>query len=129
MKPSLRIFLAGLILGCLAAVWWFTRDDAEQLPDEEKVAMERLVESQTGPGYFHPGDPAPVPDEKGITWLDAVAARDQVERIVRERKGDEAMKEHINKIIDEASEPHPSRTVGGERVSLARLNVALDALK
>jgi len=129
MNTPLRIFLAGLILGGLGATWWFTRDDAEPLPNEKKVAMERLVASQTGPAYFHPGDPASAPDENGIVWIDAAAAREQVDRIVAARKGDKDMKKRIHKLVDEASEPHPSRTVGGERVNLARLNLALDIEK
>lgn len=128
MKALLRIFLTGLILGGLAATWWLTREDAEPLSDEKKVAMERLVESQFGPGYFHANEPAAAPDEHGVVWIDAVAARGQIERIVEARRGDLRMKERIQKLVSEASEPHPSRTVGGERVSLARLNVALDAL-
>jgi hypothetical protein len=125
MKSPLRIFLAGLVLGGLGVAWWFAREDAEPLPDEKKIAMERLVESQSGPRYFQVQDATP--DEQGEVWIDIIAAREQVERIVRERKGDDAMKGWIYKLIDEAAEPHPSRTVGGERASLAKLNVALDA--
>ena len=125
MKSPLRIFLAGLILGGLGVAWWFMRENAEPLPDENKIAMERLVESQSGPRYFQAQDATP--DEQGVVWIDVTAAREQVERIVREREGDEAMKERINKLIDKAAQPHPSRTVGGERASLAKLNIALDA--
>jgi len=98
-----------------------------ELPDEKKVAMERLVESQSGPRYFQAVEGKAVPDEQGEVWIDVGDAREQVERIVRARKGDEAMKERIYKLIDEAATPHPSRAVGGERASLAKLNVALDA--
>ena len=83
------------------------------------------MESQAGPGYFQVQDATP--DAQGEVWIDVAVAREQVERIVRERKGNEAMKERINKLIDEASQPHPSRAVGGERASLAKLNIALDA--
>lgn len=129
MNAPLRIFLAGLILGGLGTAWWFTRDDAEPLPNEKKVAMERLVESQAGPAYFHPGASAPAEDENGAVWIDTAAAREQIDRIVSARKGDAVMKARISKLVDEASEPYPSRVVGGERVNLARLNVALDTAK
>ena len=54
MKPSLSIFLSGLILGVLGAVGWMLWPKYEEhLPDEKKVAMEVLIEKQSGPGYFH----------------------------------------------------------------------------
>lgn len=129
MKSPLRFLLLLLVLAaCAAATWWFIRaSEPEQLPDEKKAAMELLIDEQRGPSYFQAG--ASVADEQGIIWIDALAARDQVERIVRERKGDEAMKTRIFKLIDEASEPHPSRAIGGERVNLARLNLALDTAR
>ncbi|QJE97759.1 potassium-transporting ATPase subunit C [Luteolibacter luteus] len=129
MNAPVRAFLVALALGGLGAAWWFSREDAQSLPDEKKIAIERLVESQTGPAYFQSGDSAPDPDSDGVVWIDAVVARAQIDRIVAERKGDDAMKRRIDRLVDEASEPHPSRAVGGERINLARLNLALDAAK
>ena len=48
---------------------------------------------------------------------------------MRDRKMDESEREKLAKLIAEAGEPHPSRTIGGDRVSVTRLNVALDAMK
>ncbi len=129
MNTRLRIFLAGLILGGGWAVWWFIREPAEPLPDEKKVAMELLTETQSGPGYFQAGDPAPVPDKHGIVWLDPLAAREQIDRVAEARKLDAAGREKLARLIEEACEPHPSRVVGGDRINLARLNVALDAMR
>ncbi len=129
MKARLRVFLAGLILGSLAAIWWFTREPAEPLPDEKKVAMELLTDTQSGPDYFHAGDPAPMPDERGIVWLDPLAAREQIDRVAEARKLDAAGREKLARLIEETCEPHPSRVVGGDRINLARLNVALDAMR
>lgn len=128
MKPSLRVFLTGLLLGGLVAAWWFTREDAGPLPDEKKVAMELLVNSQAGPGYFHPSDASSKPDEHGIFWIEPPVAEAQIDRILSERKLAPSSREKLVKLIKETSEPHPSRVVGGERINLARLNVALDAL-
>jgi K+-transporting ATPase ATPase C chain len=129
MKPSLRIFLAGLILGCLGAAWWFTRDKVEPIPDEKKVAMEVLVDTQAGPGYFHHADASAAPDEHGIFWIEPPAAEAQIDRIIRERKLDASSGDKLRKLIKQTTEPHPSRVVGGDRINLARLNVALDTLK
>ena len=130
MKRPLLIFLAGLLIGGLAAVWWFVwRDDGERLPDDKRTAMILLEEHQSGPGYFHPADSAAAPDEQGIFWLTPAQANDQIDRVMRERKMDESEREKLAKLIDEAGEPHPSRTIGGVRVSVTRLNVALDAMK
>jgi hypothetical protein len=129
MKRPLLVFLAGLLIGGLAAVWWFVwRDDGERLPDEKKIAMELLEKTQTGPGYFHPADPAAVPDEHGILWIEPTAAKEQIDRVIQERKLDESARPKLLKLIKEASEPYPSRVAGVERINLARLNVALDAL-
>ena len=130
MKAPLRIFLLILILGGMTAAWWFTRDDAGLLlPDEKRAAMELLWEKQSGPGYFHadPGEAAP--DENGVVWVDANDATAEIDRIARERKFDPAHREKLAELVQEASEPHPSRAVGGYRINLARLNLALDALR
>lgn len=130
MKPSFRIFLVGLFVAILGVVVWFKwRDDAEPLPDERKVAMELLEDKQSGPGYFHPVTSPTTPDENGILWINSAEATGQIDRVIGERKLDEPAKGKILKLIQETSEPHPSRIVGGERINLARLNVALDALK
>lgn len=127
MKRPLLVFLAGLLLGGLVAVWWFVgRDDGERLPDEKKVAMELLTDTLTGPGYFHAPEGI-APDEHGVVWLSPVQAGDQIDRVLRERKLDAGERAKLENLIDEVSEPHPSRTIGGDRINLARLNVALDA--
>ena len=130
MKRPLLILLAGLLIGGLAAVWWFVwRDHGEQLPDDKRTAMILLQETQSGPGYFHPADPATAPDEEGIFWLTPAQANEQIDRVMRERRLGEGEREKLSKLINEACEPHPSRTIGGDRVRVTRLNVALDAMK
>lgn len=130
MKPSLRILLSALFLVLLGAGAWLAwRKDAEPpLPDEKKAAMELLTETQTGPRYFRVTGDAAKPDEQGLVWIDPAAARDQVDGILKERKLNAPAKGKILKLIEEASEPQPSRVVGGERINLARLNLALDTV-
>jgi K+-transporting ATPase ATPase C chain len=130
MKHPLLVFLAGLLIGGFVAVWWFVwRDDGERLPDDKRTAMILLEETQSGPGYFHPADPAAAPDEQGVFWLTPAQAIDQIDRVMRERKLDESEREKLSKLINETCEPHPSRTIGGDRIRVTRLNVALDAMK
>ena len=128
MKRIAPFLIAFLILGAVVMAWWATRDqNAVPLPDEKKVAMERLVESQEGPRYFLP-EPGTKPDEQGILWLDSVKADEQLPRILTERKWGDAEKAKVMKLLEETSEPHPSRAVGGRRINLAKLTVALDEL-
>lgn len=128
MNAMLR-FLAfiGLLTCCGLLGWFFFPRADKHLPDERKVAMQMLAERQSGPGYFQPADPAEKPDEQGIFWLPAERAGDQLDRIVRERKG-AVTRERLQKLIAEVAEPQPSRAIGGDRLNLARLNLALDAL-
>ena len=130
MKRPLLVFLAGLFLGGLGAVWWFVlRESEEPVPDEKRVAMIELQDQQTGPRYFHPDDLSAVPDEQGILWMPPDRAATQIDRVIRERKLEESARAKLDKLINEITEPHPSRVIGGERVNVARLNVALDAMK
>ena len=88
--------------------------------------MIELNDKQSGPGYFH-ADAGVQPDEQGILWIEPDKAAGQIDRVLRERKLDEGEREKLTKLVNETSEPYPSRTVGGNRVNLTRLNVALDA--
>ena len=120
-------FLAGLVLAGIAAVGWFAmRGNDVSIPDEKRVAMIALEDKQSGPGYFHAED-GTHPDEQGICWIEPDKAAAQIDRVLRERKLEEVEREKLVKLINEISEPHPSRTIGGNRVNVARLNVALDA--
>ena len=131
MKRLILIFLTGLLLGGLPVAWWFTgRDREAPIPDEKRVAMIELEDKQSGPGYFH-AEEGTAPDEQGVLWIAPDKAAAQIERVLHERKLGDAdhagEREKLVKLIDELSEEHPSRTVGGSRVNVARLNVALDA--
>lgn len=128
MKRPLPIFATGLrlvgIVGVLSLA--MCKKEDPPVPDEKRVAMLELEKTQAGPGYFH-AEPGTQPDEEGIRWIEPDKAAAQIDRVLSERKLGESERETLTKLINEISEPHPSRTIGGNRVNLARLNVALDA--
>lgn len=128
MKRPLPILITGLRLVGIAAVVSLAscRKDEPPVPDEKRVAMIELEKMQSGPGYFH-SEPDTQPDEEGIRWIEPDKAAAQIDRVLSERKLDESERQTLTSLINEISEPHPSRTIGGSRVNLARLNVALDA--
>jgi K+-transporting ATPase c subunit len=127
MKRLIPFFLTGLMLAGIAAIWWFDRSGNEApIPDEKRVAMIELGDKQSGPEYFH-AEEGTKPDEQGVLWIEPDKAAAQIERVLRERKLADSEREKLTKLINEVSEPYPSRTIGGSRVSLTRLNVALDA--
>jgi len=95
--------------------------------DERAAAEALLAEKLSGPGYFASTD-ADVPSDGG-PWIDVLVARQQVARVVAERKLGAETARDIKRLIDELAEPRPYRVVGGDRVNLLRLNLSLDSLK
>ena len=128
MKRPLPILITGLRLIGIAGVISLAmcKKDEPPVPDEKRVAMLELEKTQSGPGYFH-AEAGTQPDEEGVRWIEPDKAAAQIDRVLKERKLAESERETLTKLINEISEPHPSRTIGGNRVNLARLNVALDA--
>ena len=128
MKRPLPLFITGLRLVGIAGVMSLAmcKKDDPPVPDEKRVAMIELEKKQSGPGYFH-AEADSQPDEEGVRWIEPDKAAAQIDRVLSERKLGESERETLTKLINEISEPHPSRTIGGNRVNLARLNVALDA--
>ena len=128
MKRPIPHFITGLRLIGIAGVVSLAKckKDDPPVPDEKRVAMIELEKMQSGAGYFH-AEPDTQPDEGGIRWIEPDKAAAQIDRVLSERKLGESERERLTKLINEISEPHPSRTIGGNRLNLARLNVALDA--
>jgi hypothetical protein len=129
MKTHVRTFIALpviLVVAITCLIVW--RNRPPPLPDEKKAAMELLVETQSGPRYFEAAGEAATPDEQGLVWIDPVDADSQIDSILKARHWNAGKRDQVRKLIAEASEPHPSRVVGGERINLAQLNLALDAL-
>ena len=105
------------------------RPGSKAMPKEEKAAVDRiLLEKYAGPRYFQAGSVVWDRDEGG-PWLDLVEARQQVARVGEARALGPDGVEHIERLLDELAEVQPSRAVGGKRLNLLRLNMALDEVK
>ena len=125
----LATVVALLAIG-IAGFVWFRNDRSFKIPDEKKVGVALLAETLTGPRYFQePEHPSEFLRGEGGPWIAPEDAKNQVERVARERGYEARQAEKLEKLIEKLTEPHPSRVMGGERIQLVRLNLALDQLK
>ena len=92
--------------------------------DARTAAEQLLVQKLSGPRYFSVSY-----WETGEPWITVDDARAQVQRVAAARQLDTTGQQTIRQLIDDMSEPHPHRIVGGERVRVSRLNLSLDTLK
>jgi len=135
MNSKRSILLAITIVFVLFATglaWfvWFRNNRDFKIPDEKKAGVALLAETLTGPGYFQaPEHPAEFLSGEGGPWIAPEDALKQVERVAKERHYDALQTEKLKKFIGKLTEPHPSRVMGGDRIQLVRLNLALDQLK
>jgi len=133
-SKRLILFAVVVVSAALLAVgsWfvWFQKGRNPPIPDEKEAGVVLLAKTLTGPGYFHgPDRPTETLLGEGGPWIAPQDALDQLERVTRTRGYDAARTEKAKRLIEELTEPHPSRVVGGERIQLVRLNLALDQLK
>jgi hypothetical protein len=107
-------------------IWNFIHRSEIPIPDEKVAAMDLLVAKLAGPRYFN----APVSGIKdpGGPWISAEEVLAQKERVVLERQWGGNEKAEMDQVISQLSEPSPSRMVGGYRIPLERLNLALDTI-
>ncbi len=96
------------------------------IPDEKAAAQALLEEKLSGPRYFQCGEPAA---ELTRPYITPAQAREQLDRVVTERKLDTAGRARVEALIQELTEPSPSRMVGTERLNSLKLNLALDEMK
>jgi hypothetical protein len=127
VKRLLSFIAVAVIATGLALTWKFLHRGAVPVPDEKAAAMALLAQKLTGPEYFD----APVAgiQEEGGPWIDPREIDRQKDRVIAERKFDADQRARLDRLIAELSEPQPARMVGGYRVQLARLNLALDTLR
>lgn len=124
-------FAAGLVLmfllfsGMAAYMRHLRAGDDRPIPDEKVVAEQLLAEKLTGPRYFELDEPT---TETPRPFLSPFQAKQQIERIARERHLDAAGVQKVEQLIEKLTEPPPSRAIGTDRVNVWRLNLALDEL-
>lgn len=95
------------------------------IPDEKVVAEQLLAEKLTGPRYFKLGEASV---ETPHPYLSPFQARQQIEGVAKERGLDAEGIKKVETLIDQLTEPPPSRAIGTDRVNVWRLNLALDEL-
>lgn len=95
------------------------------IPDEKVVAERLLAEKLTGPRYFKLGESTV---ETPHPYLSSFQARQQIEGVAKERGLDAEGVKKVEALIDQLTEPPPSRAIGTDRVNVWRLNLALDEL-
>lgn len=95
---------------------------------DEIVATQHFLDDRfSGPRYF--GLPARHSHEAGGPWLEVADALAQIDRVVAARQLGPGGAAKVRSLVEELAEPNPSRSVGGSRVSLMRLNLLLDAIQ
>ena len=126
----LAITIAFLFAIGVASFVWFRNDRSFKILDEKKVGVALLAETLTGPRYFQePEHPAEFLSGEGGPWIAPEDAMKQAGRVAQERRYDAAQTEKLKTLIEKLTEAHPSRVIGGDRIQLVRLNLALDQLK
>ena len=126
LKRWLVILFAALMAASVCWIWMFARQAAIPMPDAKVAAMSLLAEKLSGPRYFN----APVTGESNAEgpWIRLEEVHGQTVRVIDERKFDGDQRARLERFITELSEPQPARMIGGYRIQLERLNLALDTL-
>jgi hypothetical protein len=127
IKRSITVVAAVLVAAVAFWVWQFTRRHAIPIPDEKVAAMTLLAEKLSGPRYFNA--PATVIQNADGAWIGLEEVQRQKDRVADERQFDGGQRAQLERLIADLSEPQPARMVGGCRIQLERMNLALDAIK
>ncbi len=124
------IIAGAAVLAVLA--WAFVEFEKSQVVQRENARIERiaaeslLAEKLSGPRYF--SAPLSGISEEGGPWINVSDVRSQVERVAKERNLTPDKVRDLERLIDQMADLHPSRAIGGARISLNALNLALDRL-
>lgn len=130
LRRRIAILVTMIVVTGGSLLWVFRRleDRALNLPDEKAAGVALLSSTMKGPRYFQGADTEAAKEEGG-PWITPQEAEAQLPRVVAERKLDGAGARYLGRVIRKLTEPHPSRMVGGERIKLVRLNLALDTIR
>jgi K+-transporting ATPase c subunit len=136
---GLKRFAIGLVIGLVTALFlapivWNVRDHLTRapvaIPNEQIAGLKLLAQKFTGPRYFQPEDTenknASVPEKY---YISIASAKRQLEHVALERKLSDEQVSRVNAIIEQITEPPPSRVLGQNSVNVLRLNLALDELR
>jgi hypothetical protein len=93
-------------------------------PDEKAAGLSLLAEKLSGPRFF-----SSTTKEDGELWIGPSEAREQLPRVAAERKLSPESIREVEKRINQLTAPPPSRIIGGERINLLQLNLALDSVR
>lgn len=122
IKSSLIVISATAVI---LLILQMMRKNELRIPDDKAAAMALLIEKLLGPRYFSLSEPG-TRDSDG-PWIGLEEARRQEDRVIRERHLGDSQRAKLERMISQLSEPRPVRMVGGYRIPLERLNLALDA--
>lgn len=125
MNPSRIQWITVLIavLGLIGILKIRSRLNQPPPPDEKAAGLALLAEKLSGPRYF-----TSTTQEEGQLWIRPQDAVSQLPRIMAERKLGPDANRKIHDLIDRLTVPPASRMVGGERINLLQLNLALDSI-
>lgn len=126
-SKTLHWIILGVATMCISACGKREPAPVVSLEEERAAADALLVAKLSGPRYFSATADA-VPEDGG-PWIRVHEARSQMPRVIAERKLDPEGARAVELLIDEMTEHHPSRVLGGTRINLPRLNLSLDSIK
>ena len=123
----LLIFISAVLVAVgMFSAWKFIRRNEIPVPDEKAAAMALLAEKLSGPRYFNA--PLGGNQDSDEPWIGVEEVRLQEDSVILERHWGQSQRAELDRLISQLSEPRPARMVGGYRIPLERLNLALDAI-
>jgi K+-transporting ATPase c subunit len=132
-SSTVRAIAVGAILALFLAIWIYrSGTEKSSVPNETAAGLKLLSREFAGPGYFHldPSVTNQPPSESHPDYcITANAAREQIGRVLAERNWTTNRAADLERIVDRLAEAPESRAVGGAKVNVLRLNLALDELQ
>lgn len=121
LKSRACVAVFFLLIGAWFWHEWLVR--RENAPNETAAGRAALYEKFSGPGYFHIDSAGRKCEE---FYIERGAAEMQIQRVTEERGLAASERSSVQRIVERCVESSPSRAVGGARVNVLQLNLALD---